>query len=253
MNDNYLDLTPDNLAHEHVCCAIGDKKHQHGVACKKAWLAERLPAGHVFRKLDAQGKVFIEFAPLKTAWASVEGENYLYIYCLWVAGSFKEQGHGARLLQYAIEAAKQQHRSGICIIGAKKKKPFLADKKFLQKYGFSVVDSAGDYELLALSFHGEPPRFSAAAKVMRIEEKELTIYHSPQCPFIANCVEQVEKYCATKAIPLRLIAVQSREQALRIPGVFNNWATFLHREYQGTHLLNEGQLKKLLCSFSCEL
>lgn len=35
--------------------------------------------GYVFRKLDVKGCVFIEYAPLETAWTSVVGEDY-YLY-----------------------------------------------------------------------------------------------------------------------------------------------------------------------------
>ena len=90
----YVNVTTENLANEHLCCAISGKKHQEGVDTKRAWIGERLSEGHVFRKLDANGKVFIEYAPLETAWVPVIGENYLYIYCLWVSGSYKGQGHG---------------------------------------------------------------------------------------------------------------------------------------------------------------
>ena len=64
------------------------------------------------------------------------------------------------------------------MLSSKKKKPFLADKKFLLRYGFEVVDTVKDeYELLALSFHGEKPYFSETAKEMKISGQELTIYY----------------------------------------------------------------------------
>ena len=88
MSEQFINLTIENIDKEHLCCAIADKKHQAGVAVKKNWLKERIAEGHVFRKLDEKGKVFIEYAPLETAWVPVHGDNYLYIYCLWVAGSF---------------------------------------------------------------------------------------------------------------------------------------------------------------------
>lgn len=91
MNETFMNLTLDNLDTEHICCAISDKKHQVGVSVKKQWLKKRIEEGHVFRKLDQKGKVFIEYAPIETAWVPVSGENYLYIYCLWVAGSFKKK------------------------------------------------------------------------------------------------------------------------------------------------------------------
>lgn len=76
----YINLSLDNLETEHLCCAISDKKHQDGVSCKKEWLKERIKEGHVFRKLDAKGKVFIEYAPLESAWVPIVGENMMYIY-----------------------------------------------------------------------------------------------------------------------------------------------------------------------------
>ena len=88
MTEKFMNLTMDTIDREHVCCAISDKKHQAGVLEKKKWLKERFTEGHVFRKLDVQGKVFIEYAPLETAWVPIQGNNYMYIYCLWVAGSF---------------------------------------------------------------------------------------------------------------------------------------------------------------------
>lgn len=88
----FTTLTPENVMSEHLCCAIADKKHQTGVNDKRNWLAERIKEGHIFRKLDAQGKVFIEYAPLEKAWILVTGDNYFYIYCLWVSGSYKGNG-----------------------------------------------------------------------------------------------------------------------------------------------------------------
>ena len=65
MNE-YINLGPDNIEEEHLCCAIGDPKHQAGVARKKEWLKDRFPDGHVFRKLNARGKTFIEYEPVET-------------------------------------------------------------------------------------------------------------------------------------------------------------------------------------------
>lgn len=134
----------------------------------------------------------------------------------------------------------------MCILSAKKKRPFLSDHKFMLSQGFEPVDEAGEYELLALSFDGGKPRFTEAAKAQRIEDKALTIYYSPQCPYIADCVSQVEKYCGEQGIELKLISVDTLEKAKTMPCVFGNWATFYRGEFVGVHLLNEGYLKKLL-------
>ena len=247
MSEEYINLTVCNLESQHVCCAISDKKHQCGVAAKKKWLEERLAEGHVFRKLNARGKVFIEYAPLETAWVPVLGDNYLYIYCLWVSGSFKGKGHAAALLDYCIQDARDRGKSGVCVLSAKKKKPFLGDKKFFARYGFETVDATdGGYELLALSFDKTLPRFAENARKQAVESEVLTIYYGLQCPFIPNCIAQVKDYCEANAVPLELVAVDSLEAAKAVPCVFNNWAVFYKGRFETVHLLNEGQLKKLL-------
>ncbi len=245
--NKYINLTLDNLDDEHLCCAIADKKHQRGVAGKKSWLTDRISEGHVFRKLDAKGKVFIEYSPLESAWVPIIGDNYVYIYCLWVSGSFKNKGYGRELLQYCLDDAKEKKKSGVCIISSKKKKPFLSDKKYIEKFGFVTVDSNGDdYELLALSFDGTVPKFNEAARKGTIDNQDLTIYYSLQCPYILNCIEEIKNYCERESVPLRLIEVKSSCEAKIVPCVFNNWAVFYKGEFKTLHLLNEGYLRKML-------
>lgn len=246
MSEQYVNITLDNIDSEHLCCAIADKKHQCGVAEKRQWLKERILEGHVFRKLDAKGKVFIEYAPLETAWVPVCGDNYLYIYCLWVAGSFKGNGYAKELLEYCINDAKEQGKSGVCVLSSKKKKPYMSDKKFMLKYGFEVVDRMGEeYELLALSFDGQKPCFAESVKQMGIEKEEITVYYTQQCPYILNCLEQLSNYCESQSIPFTLVPVDSLEKAKKVPCVFNNWAIFYKGKFETGQLLNENLLKKM--------
>ena len=174
MNE-YINLTLENIEKEHICCAIGDPKHQVGVDNKKEWIKSKLKDGHMFRKLNARGKIFIEYEPIETAWIPISGKNYEYIYCLWVAGSFKGKGIGKELLEYAINDSKEKGKSGICTVVSKKKKPFLGEKKFFEHYGFKVVDVISDYELLALQFEdSETPKFNDNARNMKIDNKDFT-------------------------------------------------------------------------------
>ena len=106
MDAEFVDLTADNLADEHLCCIIRTKKAHPGVEAKRRWLSDRLREGHVFRKLNAKGVVFIEYAPLETAWVPVIGDNYYYIYCLWVAGPYK--GNGYELLALSFDGTTPQ-------------------------------------------------------------------------------------------------------------------------------------------------
>ena len=58
--NQYINLTLENIEKEHICCAIGDKKHQAGVTHKKEWIKNKIKDGHVFRKLDARGCLLVE-------------------------------------------------------------------------------------------------------------------------------------------------------------------------------------------------
>ena len=50
MNE-YINLNIDNIENEHICCAIGDKKHQDGVNLKKEWLKERIKEEYSWQKI----------------------------------------------------------------------------------------------------------------------------------------------------------------------------------------------------------
>lgn len=133
------------------------------------------------------------------------------------------------------------------MLSSNKKKPFLSDKKFFVRHGFQVVDKLeGDYELLALSFDGSLPRFADNARQMRIDSQDLTIYYSPQCPYIPDCMAQVQELCALKGLPLHLVPVESAPQAKALPCPFNNWAVFHRGKLQTLHLLNATYLEKML-------
>ena len=211
MNE-YINLDEKNINEEHICCAIGDPKHQAGVDKKKEWIKNKFKDGHVFRKLNARGKIFIEYEPIETAWVPINGKNYEYIYCLWVAGSFKGKGIARELLEYAIKDAKDKKKSGICTLVAQKKKPFLGEKKFFEHFGFKVVDSIKDYELMALQFDDkDTPKFSDSARNMKIDDKDFTIYYTNECPYVEYEVKELSDYAKEKNIKLNFIKIDSLE------------------------------------------
>ena len=246
MNE-YINLDEKNINEEHICCAIGDPKHKIGVDKKKEWIKSKFKDGHVFRKLNARGKIFIEYEPIETAWVPVNGKNYMYIYCLWVAGSFKSKGIARELLEYAINDAKKKNMSGICTLVSQKKKPFIGEKKFFEHFGFKVVDSILDYELLALQFDDkEVPKFCDNARKMEINSDDFTIYYSNECPYVEYEVKELSDYAKKNNIKLNFIKIDSLEKAKNTPCVFNNWANFYKGKFISNTILNANALEKLL-------
>lgn len=247
MIDEYVNLTPENIATEHLCCIIRNRKPHPGVEAKREWLKDRIQEGHVFRKHNVKGCCFIEYAPVETAWVPVIGKQYIYIYCLWTNGDQRGKGYGKELMEYCIADAKAKGKSGICMLGASKQKNWLSSQAFAKKYGFKTADTTMDgYELLALSFDGTLPRFASSAKRQQISGRELTIYYSMQCPFVLQKVAEIQKYCSEKNVPCVLINVNSLAMAKSLPCVFNNWGIFYRGKFETVNLLDTVSIDKLL-------
>lgn len=247
MNTDFINLTPQNLANEHLCCIIRTKKLHPGIEAKRQWLSERLSEGHVFRKLNEKATVFIEYSPLETAWVPIEGDNYYYLYCLWVLGLHKGKGYAKSLLAYCLANAKEKGKSGICMLGAKKQKAWLSDQSFAKSFGFEVVDITDNgYELLALSFDGTAPKFSKNVKKQSIKSQVLTIYYDMQCPYIYQNVEILKQYCETHNVPADFIKIDTLKKAKELPCVFNNWAVFYKGNFETVNLLDIANLKRIL-------
>ena len=247
MNEEFINLTTENLTSEHLCCIIRTRKPHPGVEAKRAWLLKRLEEGHVFRKLNKKAVVFIEYAPLEKAWVPIVGENYFYIYCLWVTGEEKGKGYAKELMEYCLADAKSKGKSGVCMLGSQRQKAWLSDQSFAKKYGFEVVETTeSGYELLALSFDGTIPHFSQSAKKEKIENQELTIYYDDQCPFIHQYINMIKEYCRSQNQPVSFIYVDTLEKAKELPCPFNNWAVFYKGQFETVNLLNLDSIKRIL-------
>ena len=171
----YIRVTKENLEKEHICCAISNNKDVQ-VSSKKVWLSDRFDEGLVFLKSVERGKCFIEYIPAENAWVPIKADGYMYIDCLWVSGSFKGHGYSTDLLNACIDDSKEKGKKGLCILAAAKKKPFLADPKFLKYKGFTVCDEADNgIQLWYLPFvtDADRPHFRECAKHPHIEEKDM--------------------------------------------------------------------------------
>jgi len=241
---DYINIDIDNIEQEHLCCAISGKMHQAGVDLKKKWIKEQFKNGHVFRKLNQNGKVFIEYGNLEQEYVPIIGDNYLYIYCFWVAGSFKGKGHGKNLVEYCIEEAKRLDKNGICIVGNTKKLPFLSDIKFLKTFGFELVDKAEPhFELYALKLKDcEPPKFTDKARKNEIDEDGLVIYYNAECPYILNCLEEIKEVCQEYQIDLKTHYIDTLKKAKDMPCFINNFVVFYNKKFITHELLNKNRL-----------
>ena len=247
----YIRVTKENLEKEHICCAISNNKDAQ-VASKKAWLADRFDEGLVFLKSVERGKCFIEYIPAEFAWNPLEADGYMYIDCLWVSGSFKGHGYSNDLLGTCIEDSKAKGRKGLCILSTAKKKPFLADPKYLKYKGFTVCDEADNgIELWYLPFSddAELPRFRECARHPHVDGEGYVLYYTSQCPFNAKYVPIVEQTAADHGIPFRAVHLESREEAQNAPTPVTTYALFLDGRYLTNEQMNDTKFLKLANGF----
>lgn len=242
-----ITLTKENLASEHICCAIA-KNDDPQVQCKKQWLAQQMDAGLVFRKGDVRGKCFIEYLPAENAWAPILAEGYFYIDCFWVSGSLKGHGYGKMLLQSCIADCRAQGKKGLVVLSSKKKKPYLSDPDFLLRQGFQIADTAPQgFVLLYLPLTSDktPPRFREAAKRQTIEEQGMVLYYTDQCPFTAKYVPLAVQMAAKYAVPLRLVHLSTAQKAQNAPTPFTTYTLFYKGNFVTYEILNEKKWEKL--------
>ena len=246
----YIQVTNENLDKEHICCAISNNNDIQ-VSSKKAWLSERFDEGLVFLKSTERGKCFIEYIPAEYAWNPIDAEGYMYIDCLWVSGSLKGHGYANDLLQACISDSKAKGKKGLCILSSAKKKPFLADPRFLKYKGFRVCDEADNgIQLWYLPFEERSagPSFKACAKHPHIDRSGYVLYYTSQCPFNAKYVPVLQQTALEHQIPFEVIHIQSREQAQNTPSPVTAYALFYNGNYITNEQMNAQKFLKLVSS-----
>lgn len=226
----FIRITRENIDREHICCAMSNKQSE----VKKEWLKQRFDEGLVFYRSAERGKCFIEYIPAEKAWVPIDAPGYIYINCLWIAGSMKGQGYSNDLMNECIRDAKAQGRKGLCILSSAKKKEFLSDPKYLKYKGFTVSDEAANeitLMYLPLTPDAEAPKFKPCAKRGETDEKGFVIYYTDQCPFTYYWVPRVVETAAQHGIEVKTVHVTDAETAQSMPVPATTYALFRDGKY----------------------
>ena len=253
METNYITLTKENIANEHICCAFSDKKCKDSYELKKEWLKKEFDNGYVFRRIDERAKVFIEYGPAEKAWVPVNAPNYLMINCFWVSGKYKGCGHGKALLQSAIDDAKLQGKDGLVTVVGTSKFHFMSDTKWLLRQGFQTIEKLPyGFSLLSLKLNpaAPDPSFNDCVLSGECPDKDgIVVYYTHRCPFTEFHVRgSLVSAAKSKDIPLRIIELESMEQAQNAPTPATIFTLFYNGKFVTTDLsvCLEGRLSKAL-------
>lgn len=237
----FINLTTKNIVKEHICCAISDKKCSDSYQAKIKWLSKEFNDGYVFRRINERVKVFIEYGPAENAWLPISAPNYFNINCFWVSGKYKKQGYGKRLLQSAIEDAKNQGKDGLVTVVGTKKNHFMSDAKWFLKQGFEEVERiSSGFSLLAMKINRNAVQaiFNESVKSGLCQiKKGIVVYYSNRCPFAefhatTSLVETAKK----RDLPLQVIKLETREQAQSAPSPASIFSLFYNGRFMTTNI-----------------
>ncbi|MFX1418203.1 MAG: GNAT family N-acetyltransferase [Promethearchaeota archaeon] len=157
--------------------------------------------------LAVHGRVYmglLEYLPIEHVLEPVDGENSLFINCMWILPPFWLMGVGKALLESFIESAMQH--GGASVLAYEGDRWFGTSIKymptsFFKKFGFKEVDRDGSRILLYLDLgSSSPPKliFPKFKEFHKTEKLKLTIFSNSQCPwskYMINTIrKEVEKY-----------------------------------------------------------
>ncbi len=241
-----VDLDADNIAGHHLCCALSGKKHLDGVNEKKAFLTRGFARGLTFRKLDARGKVFVEYAPAEAAFRPVHAPGFLVIHCLWVSGRFKGRGLAKALLQSCLDDLGT--KNGVVAVAGKK--IWLTNTEFFLHHGFEVVETTkSGFDLVC--YQREPsvpaPRFQAAARAGVVPQTDgVHLQYVHQCPLVPHAVKEMSAAARDLGLQVSTEALDTPEKAQRAASPFGTFGAFLHGSFLTHGLMGRDSFRNLL-------
>jgi GNAT superfamily N-acetyltransferase len=246
-----IEVNPENIAKEHICCAIGsDKVNRNRALEKKEWLSSRFERGHRFLKADVRGKLFIEYSPTEISVFPVHAVGWAMIQCFWVSGRYKGHGIGRKLFDQFESDCRAAGYRGAAAVVASSKKPFMVDKSILTHFGFEVVDRADPYyELIALRFDAkaEPPRFFESARRGGIDNVSgLDFFYSPCCPFNKDFAGIMSDIAGELGFEVRMHLIDAREDLNQLPTPWGLFSVFLDGELLSAEVMTGPKFRALL-------
>jgi len=186
-----------------------------GYKQKREWLESCLAEGLQLKIIyeGSRSAGFIEYTPGEYTWRVVDAPGYMVIHCMWVVGSSKGKGYGARLLEQVLDEAKNKGMYGVVVISSQS--TWLVKNSFFLHHGFESVDHAPpSFELLVRRFgSGNLPTFPQDwdVRLMRFPSG-LVVYHSGQCPYHAMFVSSLVNTANQMGLPVRTVELKTCQE-----------------------------------------
>jgi hypothetical protein len=127
-----VDVNPENILEETVFCIKNVKSE--GFKRKHHWFNDRFKEGlklKIARGKGGQPLAFIEYISIEHAWRAVDGKNFMFIHCMYMASNKdKNQGLGALLVGACEKDAIALDMYGVAVMTSKGS--WIADKRLFE-------------------------------------------------------------------------------------------------------------------------
>ena len=215
----FVDINIDNIEKYELFCKK-TKKKLAGYQNKLTWIKNRFNEGLKYKLLIVKengketSRGMIEYIPGEYNWRGIQADGWMVIHCLWVVGKHKKKGYGRRLIQFALDDAKEAGMYGVVGMTADKG-GWLPKRNLYQNLGFELVDQMEPYfRLYAKSFseNTPKPRFHPILEdKLKKYEEGVTIFYSDQCPYVVDLVNEVKEMSESKK--LKVVKIESCKEA----------------------------------------
>lgn len=141
----------------------------------------------------------LESIPIEYALEPIQGNNSLFINCIWILPPFWRKGIGKALISSFIKRAEKV--GSACVIAYENERWFdttiqYMPLKFFKKHQFIEVDRDGKRVLLFRDFKNiDPPKFlNVHTKLKKKSHKlSLSIFCNDQCPWSTFMVKEIQE------------------------------------------------------------
>jgi hypothetical protein len=219
-----INITPENVVQETFFCIKNTK--DPGFQAKYNWFKKRSKEGLKIKILKNEGKpfAFIEYVPVEYAWRPVDGENYMFIHCMYT-NSNKEKGKGyaSKLIETCEAEAKEKRMNGVAVMTSKGS--WITDRRIFEKQGYEEIEKQDRFELLVKQFNSNAPRpklINWQANISKLKGWQLL--YSDQCPWHQKAVVVIKEITKENGIDIKIQKIETAAQAKKMPsgfGVFN--------------------------------
>lgn len=196
-----LDINAKNIDEQELFCKK-TKKNFAGYQNKVKWLKERFKEGLKYKTLQVtEGtketlRGMIEYIPGEYNWRGIKADGWMVIHCLWVVGKHKGKGYGSKLLEHAINDAKDAGLYGVVGMSTDKG-GWVPNKKIYLNNGFEKVDETEPhFGLFAKKFSNDAPLpkfYPIQNDKLKEYRSGVTIIYTDQCPYIVDLVDELKE------------------------------------------------------------